>query len=461
MPPLASAGFSNGATESRPSGAAITVLAPFSTTTWFHGRRRVAGAPRAGRVVGREVAVRLGLEAAARPQPGELAGVRGEDGRPAIALPPVLVGRERAERLGVEDDAGALPSSPAARSSRTSSAVARPGRRPGPMTIASWSWSRIAGEGRLRVDLLDVVLRQGHRRRLDDLRREQRLERLGHRERHEPGARPARGPADEQRGAGVVERAGDDEELAERALVAALVADRAGALTRSGRRGARRPRRAASGRRLPARRRRPSAGRTPSRHAGPRLQLGRSASSGLGAPAFSSCSSRSRSIRASSRRSRSSSRSSMSSGKTYLPAARPDPERDRDRVIRFVADRERDPVHPELVGAGGGPAVQADGRLAGRQPLDLDVAPADPPDAEPEDLADGLLGRPAAGERLGPHPDVALLGGGQDALRESLAEPLDRAADPVDLDDVDPELRDARLGAGQRRDRGSNTQTDQ
>jgi hypothetical protein len=55
--------------------------------------------------------------------------------------------------------------------------------------------------------------------------------------------------------------------------------------------------------------------------------------------------------------------------------------------------------------------VQAHGRLAGRQPLDLDVAPADSTDAEPEDLADGLLGRPAAGERLGPHPDVALLGG--------------------------------------------------
>jgi hypothetical protein len=48
------------------------------------------------------------------------------------------------------------------------------------------------GEGRLRVDLLDVVLGQGHRRRLDDLRCEQRLERLGHGEGHEAApARPA------------------------------------------------------------------------------------------------------------------------------------------------------------------------------------------------------------------------------------------------------------------------------
>ena len=43
---------------------------------------------------------------------------------------------------------------------------------------------------------------------------------------------------------------------------------------------------------------------------------------------------------------------------------------------------------PELLGARGGPPVEPHGRLAGRQPLDLDVAPADAPDAQPEDLAD-------------------------------------------------------------------------
>ena len=103
------------------------------------------------------------------------------------------------------------------------------------------------------------------------------------------------------------------------------------------------------------------------------------------------------------------------------PAGGPDPERDRDRVVGFVGDRDRDAVHPELLGPRGGATVEPDGRLAGRQPLDLDVAPADAPDAEPEDLADRLLRRPAAGERLGPVADVALLGRGQDAPREARA----------------------------------------
>ena len=57
----------------------------------------------------------------------------------------------------------------------------------------------------------------------------------------------------------------------------------------------------------------------------------------------------------------------------------------------------------------------------GEQALDLDVPPADAPDAEPEDLADGLLRRPAAGERLGAAPDVAGLGRGEDAPGEPVA----------------------------------------
>ena len=98
------------------------------------------------------------------------------------------------------------------------------------------------------------------------------------------------------------------------------------------------------------------------------------------------------------------------------PARRPDAERDRDGVVGFVGDRHGDPVHPELLGARRRPAVEPDRRLAGRQPLDLDVAPADPADAEPEDLGHRLLRRPATGERLGPHPDVALLVRRQDPL---------------------------------------------
>jgi hypothetical protein len=118
----------------------------------------------------------------------------------------------------------------------------------------------------------------------------------------------------------------------------------------------------------------------------------------------------------------------------------PDPERDRDRVVRLVGDRHRDPVHPELPGTRLGTTVEPDRGLAGRQPLDLDVAPADAPDAEPEDLADRLLGRPAAGHRLRPVAHVAPLRVGQDPPGEAIAEPLERRADPIDLDDVDPEF---------------------
>ena len=87
----------------------------------------------------------------------------------------------------------------------------------------------------------------------------------------------------------------------------------------------------------------------------------------------------------------------MSGGKTIAAAGGPDPERDRDRVVGFVGDRDGDPLHPELLGPGRGAAVEPDRGLAGRHPLDLDVAPADAPDAEPEDLETASLAaqRPA------------------------------------------------------------------
>src|SRR6188472_309146 len=59
------------------------------------------------------------------------------------------------------------------------------------------------------------------------------------------------------------------------------------------------------------------------------------------------------------------------------PAGGPDPERDRDRVVRRVGDGDRDPDHPELARTSLGAAVKADGRLPRRQPFDLDFAPAD------------------------------------------------------------------------------------
>ena len=120
-----------------------------------------------------------------------------------------------------------------------------------------------------------------------------------------------------------------------------------------------------------------------------------------------------------------------------------DAEGDRHRVIRLVGDRNRDPGHAELLGASRGPSVQPHRGLPGRQSLDLDVAPADSADSEPEDLAHRLLRRPAPGERLRSIANVATLGRRQDSLGEPFPEPTDRRPDPIHLDDVDPQLAGA------------------
>ena len=106
------------------------------------GGRGIAHGGDPGVVVIGQVAVLRRVEATPRAQPGELAGVRREDGRSPIAVPPVVHRRERPERFGIEQDRRLVGSS-ATMSRRTSSAVARPGRSPGPMTMASCSWSRI------------------------------------------------------------------------------------------------------------------------------------------------------------------------------------------------------------------------------------------------------------------------------------------------------------------------------
>ena len=126
--------------------------------------------------------------------------------------------------------------------------------------------------------------------------------------------------------------------------------------------------------------------------------------------------------------------------------------RDRDRVLALVADRYRDPLHAQLLGAREGAVVEAHRRLARGQAHDLDLAPADAADAEAEDLAHGLLGRPATGQVLGPVADVGVLGRGEDALREAAAMPGEGVADPVDVDDVDAQLGRAR---GWRRESGA------
>src|SRR6185295_4994586 len=84
------------------------------------------------------------------------------------------------------------------------------------------------------------------------------------------------------------------------------------------------------------------------------------------------------------------------------PAGRADPEGDRDRVLGLVADRDRDAGHAQLLCTLRRAAVEPDRGLARREPLDLDLGPADATNPEAEDLAHRLLCRPAAGEVLGP-----------------------------------------------------------
>ena len=425
------------------------MCAPLSTTTWFHS---VAAAD-AARTRASSSPLRspssIRVVAAAGAQPGELARVRGEHAWPGDAGPPLVRRGQRPQCLGVEDRRGAGRLLGCRQDEAQE--IGRGQRRPqtGPDDEGVVVVVEDLRQRGLGIHLLDVVLGQGHRRGLDDLGGEQRLERLGHGEGHEPGAGATRGTTDEQRRAGVVQRARDHEQLAERALVATRVAHRDQARHRivvqpvdAGRHRHAGSRRVIVG--AP-----PEAHRPPLSHPHPPRPSGAAVSSRRD----SSWSSRRRSRRASSLRSRSSRRSSMSSGKTYRAAGRPDAERHRDGELRLVADRHRDPAHAQLLGPLRRASVEDDIRLARRQALDLDVAPADAAHAQAQHLGDGLLGRPATREGLRALAHVALLAGREHPVREALPEALDGCRDALDLDDVDPELRRARRHDARRHDR--------
>ena len=104
VPPLASAGFSNGAMATSPSGVAMTVRAPFRTTHLAPARRGIADGGHA-RVV---VAARSPSASGSRPLPARSRAnspaCGREHRRAAVAVPPVVHRGERPERLGVEQD---------------------------------------------------------------------------------------------------------------------------------------------------------------------------------------------------------------------------------------------------------------------------------------------------------------------------------------------------------------------
>src|ERR1044072_8302736 len=111
----------------------------------------------------------------------------------------------------------------------------------------------------------------------------------------------------------------------------------------------------------------------------------------------------------------------------------------RCRDLAAVRHREVEPFCPDL----GRPLLHAArqpyGRL--RAPGDLDIAPGERArDPEADRLADRLLAGEAGGVVLrGVRPGVAVsaLRLGEAALPERRV-PLERAADPLDLDQVDP-----------------------
>ena len=149
VPPLASAGFSNGATTTSPPGSAMTVRAPLSTTTWRHAAAAsLAAATRAS-----SSSPRSPSAAGSRPLPARsranspACGVR-TAGRCSPSHQPSIVASDRSASASSTSGSRSSPGPDSSR--RTSSAVASPGRRPGPTTRASCSWSRIrasAGSG--------------------------------------------------------------------------------------------------------------------------------------------------------------------------------------------------------------------------------------------------------------------------------------------------------------------------
>ena len=141
----------------------------------------------------------------------------------------------------------------------------------------------------------------------------------------------------------------------------------------------------------------PRPDRRAARDQSPAASRSRPAAAAASSAAASPARARRRSIRRSRAASRSSRRRVDVRREDVAAAGRADAEGDRQGVLALVGDGDRDRApRPSWSARAAARPWRRDRRLAGRQSLDLDVAPADAAHAEAQHLADGLLGRPAA-----------------------------------------------------------------
>ena len=200
VPPLARAGFSNGAMATSPSGVAMTVRAPLRTTHWRHA----AAASRTAATRASSSAARSPSASGSRPLPARrranspacgvsTAGRRSPSHQSSIVASDRSASASRTMGAAVGLVGGDQASDELG--GRESGSQARPDDDRVMLVVED------AGERRLRVQLLDVVLGERHRRRLDHLRGEDRLQRFGDGQRDESGSGPPGGPRDQQGGA--------------------------------------------------------------------------------------------------------------------------------------------------------------------------------------------------------------------------------------------------------------------
>ena len=159
---------------------------------------------------------------AAGAQASELSGMRRQDRVPARGGPPAVGRRKRPKSLRVENGRRRcrLLGDRKQRGDQLACREARSKARPHHQRVVV-----VVEDPRQRLlglHFFHVVLGQGHRGRLEDLGGEQGLKRFGDREGDQADAAPPGRPAHEQGGPGVVERAGQDQQFAEAALVTAL-----------------------------------------------------------------------------------------------------------------------------------------------------------------------------------------------------------------------------------------------